>query len=662
MTLKIRYIVIAFAILFLLKMNMAIAGSATFIQDGGIWSDPNSWSPTTVPNSSSDVATFSDVVGTFASLNVDGNFSVASLDFTTAYNIFLNSGTLNIYESISVDAATAGANCNTTLSLQNDISIVTDAQLSTNSIVGTGAIIKTGASALRVSDTSTYSGTTFINEGIFQAGADNAFSPHSAIVLANVAGVELNNQGIPNTILSLSGGGNLGGDVTFDNVTTGSLTLGDSTNTTFAGVISGLGALIKQGSGTFTLTGTNTYTEGTTLSEGAISLGADAALGSGALSMANGTTLYINSGVSASNPITLGGTNTLEVSAGSGTLSGVISGASGVLVKTGSGMLILSNTNTYGGGTLLNAGTLSIDSADSIGGSTQGLTLAGGTLSSTGVVTLSGAILVTANSEITTAAGQSTALTGTLSGSDQATLSVSGDGVNSISTVSVDSGLFTLAGELGGSEPLTKIGAGTLRFSGESPSLTGELTVEAGELNLDGTLGAAVTIHSGATLSGTGSVGSITNSGILAPGNSIGTISTGTLILTSESTYQVEVDPSQSTLLEVTETATLGGTLEITQSAGSYPLSGQFTIIQAPGGISGSFSSVIYNPLPGFEFTIEVLSDKVLISYTDTQASLKGSSCSLQPQGSSLPFLGCYWVFWMGIFFALRYRNRGGKD
>ena len=90
----------------------------------------------------------------------------------------------------------------------------------------------------------------------------------SAIVLANVAGVELNNQGLPNTILSLSGGGSLGGNVTFNNADAGSLTLGDSSSTTFAGVISGHGEIIKRGSGIFTVTGVNTYTEGTTVQDG----------------------------------------------------------------------------------------------------------------------------------------------------------------------------------------------------------------------------------------------------------------------------------------------------------------------------------------------------------------------------------------------------------
>lgn len=284
---------------------MLFAGSASWIQDGGNWGDSSTWNPSTVPNSSSDVATFTNVVGTFASGNVDSTFSVASLDFTTAFQFFLNSGTLNIYDSITVDAAASGANCNTTLALQNDISIVTDAQLSCNSITGSGGIIKTGSSTLRVADTCTYSGTTYVNEGVFQSGAEDSFSHNSAIVLANVAGVELNNQGIPNTILSLSGGGSLGGIVTFDNSSAGSLTLGDANDTTFSGVISGRGEIIKRGSGTFTLAGTNTYTEGTTVQAGKLAV--------------NGS---ITGGITVNSGATLKGTGII---AGGGTINGILS-------------------------------------------------------------------------------------------------------------------------------------------------------------------------------------------------------------------------------------------------------------------------------------------------------------------------------------------------
>ena len=52
----------------------------------------------------------------------------------------------------------------------------------------------------------------------------------------------------------------------------------DSTSTTFSGAISGNGGLIKAGSGTFTLAGSNTYGGGTTIAAGELALAGSAAL------------------------------------------------------------------------------------------------------------------------------------------------------------------------------------------------------------------------------------------------------------------------------------------------------------------------------------------------------------------------------------------------
>ncbi|MFP3711926.1 autotransporter-associated beta strand repeat-containing protein, partial [Paraburkholderia sp. SIMBA_009] len=67
---------------------------------------------------------------------------------------------------------------------------------------------------------------------------------------------------------------------------TNALTFGTATNQTFAGVSSGTGGLVKQGSGTQTLTGANTYTGGTTVNAGTLALGA-----AGALAAASALTL-----------------------------------------------------------------------------------------------------------------------------------------------------------------------------------------------------------------------------------------------------------------------------------------------------------------------------------------------------------------------------------
>ncbi|MFM9616301.1 hypothetical protein ACKI18_48615, partial [Streptomyces niveiscabiei] len=76
-------------------------------------------------------------------------------------------------------------------------------------------------------------------------------------------------------------------------------------------------------------------------------------------------------------------------------------------------------------------------------------------------------------------------------------------------------------------------------------TLSGQTTVEAGKLSVNGSLAnSAVTVLAGAALGGNGTVGSATiqSGGVIAPGNSIGTLSVnGNLVLAPGSLYEVEI-------------------------------------------------------------------------------------------------------------------------
>ncbi len=135
----------------------------------------------------------------------------------------------------------------------------------TGSISGSGGIIKQGAFILNLSGTSTYSGTTQVTDGTFQAGANNAFSSASAIILSNTATLDLNS--FNETIPSLTGDTG-----TFVTLGSGTLTTGSSNaSTTYAGSISGMGGgVTKVGTGTFILTGASTYTGATTVDNGTL--------------------------------------------------------------------------------------------------------------------------------------------------------------------------------------------------------------------------------------------------------------------------------------------------------------------------------------------------------------------------------------------------------
>ncbi|HXZ24938.1 MAG TPA: autotransporter-associated beta strand repeat-containing protein, partial [Nitrospiria bacterium] len=122
-------------------------------------------------------------------------------------------------------------------------------------ITGTGGIVKRGASIEVLTGVNTYTGTTTVNAGTLRLGALNTIASSSGVIMANVAGAVLNLTA-SQTVSSLSGGGTTGGNVTLGGNT---LTIGDAASATYSGVISGAGGkIVKQGTGTLSLTGVNT--------------------------------------------------------------------------------------------------------------------------------------------------------------------------------------------------------------------------------------------------------------------------------------------------------------------------------------------------------------------------------------------------------------------
>ena len=142
----------------------------------------------------------------------------------------------------------------------------------------------------------------------------------------------------------------------------------DTTNGsfTYSGNITQPIGLGKVGVNILTLTGSNSYTGGTTVNAGTLNINADAALGAanGPLTFTGSSTLQagannivlnssrsilINSGVAA----------TLDTQGYGMEIDGAIAGP-GSLTKVGSGTLTLTAANTYMGGTTLSGGLLSV--------------------------------------------------------------------------------------------------------------------------------------------------------------------------------------------------------------------------------------------------------------------------------------------------------------
>jgi len=208
-------------------------------------------------------------------------------------------------------------------------------------MAGAGTFTKTGAGTLTLSGTNTYTGTTTISGGILKAGVDNALPTGTAVTLSNTAGVALDLNDFNVTVGSLAGGGTTGGNVTLGS---GTLTVGNASSTTYAGIVSGTGSVVKTGTGTLTLSGANTYTGGTTVSAGTL----------------QGNATSLQGAITNNAAVTFSQTT-------DGTYAGDMTGT-GRITKTGAGTLTLSGTNTYTGTTTISGGILALNGDASRGG------------------------------------------------------------------------------------------------------------------------------------------------------------------------------------------------------------------------------------------------------------------------------------------------------
>ncbi|WP_429597337.1 autotransporter domain-containing protein [Variovorax sp. PvP013] len=155
------------------------------------------------------------------------------------------------------------------------------------------------------------------------------------------------------------------------------------------------------------------------------------------------------------------------------------------------------------------------------------------------------------------------------------------------------------ANVMAGTGALTKTGAGLLNVTGDSSGFTGATSVAAGRLAVNGSLsGSAVTVQSGATLSGAGTVGSVRaqSGATVAPGNSPGTLSVaGDYHQAAGATYAAELVPGStvSDRIAVGGTATLDGGAVIhvaKYGTGGYTPGTRYTVLSAAGGVKGTYT------------------------------------------------------------------------
>lgn len=190
--------------------------------------------------------------------------------------------------------------------------------------------------------------------------------------LGNIAG---NDATVSIPTITLAAGGNQQLDVQ-----------GTDATANVSATLNGAGGFTKTGAGTLALTGNNTYAGGTTVNDGLVRFSSLSNFGTGNITL-NGGGLQWASGTNAdvSSQLNALGANggVFDTNGNDVTLASSLTGANGVLVKQGAGTLTLAASNTYGGATQINAGTLAVNGSIQSATNTIG---ANGTLSGFGTV------------------------------------------------------------------------------------------------------------------------------------------------------------------------------------------------------------------------------------------------------------------------------------
>ena len=420
-------------------------------------------------------------------------------------------------------------------------------------VSGAGSVTKAGAGTLILAADQTYTGGTTLDSGTLQLGNGGT----SGSLLGNVA----NN---------------------------GALIFNRSDSVTHAGVVSGTGSLAQAGTGVLTLTSNQIYTGGTTIGAGTLQLGNGGTEGGIAGNVVNNGALIFNRG------------NAL-------TYAGVVSGA-GSVTQAGMAVLTFTANQSYTGGTTISAGTLQLGSGGAEGGIAgnvanhgalifnrgDALTYAGA-VSGTGSLTQAGTgtLILTGNHSYT---GDTTISGGTLQlGNGGVTGNIIGDVINNGALAFNRGDDLDFTGTITGGGGVVKMAAGTLTLSGIS-NYTGATRVDAGRLQIAGSLISDVSVAAGATLGGNGVVGAVTNLGTVAPGASIGTLQvSGDFSQQPAAILQIEFDDQgHIDALDIAGAASLGGEVAyLPDPASAFGEDLLYTYLTAAGGVSGTFGPVV---------------------------------------------------------------------
>src|SRR5579862_2450214 len=592
--------------------------------------------------------------GTFF-INNNGELALQGSPATTLLNtIIVNGGTNSV---LSFENGNGGnyagpitLNANVTIGLRDWYNY--GAQINgtiSSGISGVGGLTTSSGTAtasgtLTLTGTNTYAGTTTINSTsalqLGNGGATGALSSSSAIVDNGAFIIDRNNA----------------------------VTQGVDFNNT----ITGGGGFTQLGSGTTTLTGSNSYTGATTVSAGALQIGngvSGSISNSSASTVAAGATLAFDMANNTSYTGTIADSGTvaaIETVGISNTLGGVISGA-GVFIQSGSGTTTLAALNTFTGNMVINSGTVAINTvAAGVNGTTSGIGSLN-TASRTVTVNSGATLALLAANELGTGGSTTVPLTAIiLNGGTFSTGSQTGAG-----------GFWNLVGPLTLNGGTVNVGTGANNTNFQGLALYGTVTVGGSTASVIQNFSGSTSGSNGVELTATG--GQITfnvaSTGAVGPDLTVSTAllnsqststaagliksGLGVMSLTGSSTYTGATTVNGGTLAlgraGVAGNAaggTLGGSTPITVNTGgtllvsaSSAIGTGSTMTLASGTLAlskneGAGASVTGNTFSGFQNTGGLLSGTSVStgSTVTTGASLNGIGALTLTANSTIDF------------------------
>jgi autotransporter-associated beta strand protein len=517
--------------------------------------------------------------GTGLALGAGGNIATASgVADEGTFDISGVTGGTSIARLGGVGLVVLGSNMLTLTAAQDEFS---------GMIGGAGGLTVAGGTE------TLYNVNPFTGPAAIAVGATLALAGNGALAAASVVQAD--------GAFDISAAGNGGTDITslagIGRVALGANTLGITNAAgTFGGDIGGTGnvAVIA---GTQTLSGLNGYTGATGIAAGAtLVLTGNASIGSSSVVVDQGLfDVYgeNNGGTTIKNLAGDGtvnlGADTLNVVDETALFAGTLTGTGNLNIEGGNlDLAAISNTTPYQGTVNVDDGTSEINqkSANQLSGP---LDLNNGGINANTPVTLDQTLSVDGDSSL-----NGPATTGdSPEGTDSVTLtgSITGDGTLSTTGNVIDDGS-------GGTTGGAAVQSGTLEIGDSNdPDAVFEGDISVGA--------------DGSTLRGHGTVdGSVTSSGDVFPGGSIGKLSiTGNYTQSAAGRLTIEVTPSNTAAgvdydqLEVGGVASLAGTLatQIDPAAGQYIAGDVYAGVLSAGQVTGRFASLAGNEIyPGY--------------------------------------------------------------